>query len=372
MKPIVDEAGRFYRVSEPSAASHLALRWKGRTRFTVSRDARARQACWKLFQPGRIELPLRAMARLPRLFGTVSCVEGERLALIRKAVGGEAGASCCRTGAPGPWSKDTILLLNHSAEPLLIVKAGGGEAVDRLLRNEAEWLRTLRDLPQLADHVPEIVAHQSGSDLSFVAQSILPGQTGFELVEPHLIFLRKFQEFSRRSMRYEESRLYLNLQARMKELDGLLTEAWSARLEKAMRRIAESLSGAPILMTAAHNDFTPWNIRIQGGVARVFDWEYAEQEQLPLFDPLHFALMPMALNREPPAKIIRKMRKTLASCESWLGKEPSSKGETQALAYLINLCTLFLWADRGQCTQHPTIISYAHLIDHISDNFRRT
>lgn len=361
----MDEAGRFYRVSEPSSASHLALRWKGRTRFTVPRDARARQACWRLFQPGRMELLLRAMARLPWLFGAVSCVEGDRLALIRKAVGGEAGASCCRTGAPGPWSKDTILLLGHSAEPLLIVKAGGGEAVDRLLRNEAEWLRLLRDLPQLAGHVPEMVAHQSGSDLSFVAQSVLPGQTSLELGEPHFNFLRKFQEASRRSLRYEESRLYLNFQARMKELDGLLTEAWQARIERAMRRIQESLSGGPILMTAAHNDFTPWNIRIQGGVARVFDWEYAEQEQLPLFDPLHFALMPMASMSRPVHMIIQRMDNTLLRSQQWTSREYCYKTQAQALAYLVNICTLFLSSVQGDYLSHFLLDSYAEIIDHL-------
>jgi len=183
MTAAVDEAGQFYQPAERSSASHLALRWKGRMRYAVPLDARAQTACWRLFQPGRLELPLRAMARLPRVFGVTHCVESEKLALIRQAIGREAGISCCRAGTPGPWSKDTILMLDHSAEPLMIVKAGRGEPVDRLLRNEAEWLRTLRDLPQLAGHVPEMVAHRAGADLCFVAQTVLPGQLVLELSE---------------------------------------------------------------------------------------------------------------------------------------------------------------------------------------------
>lgn len=357
------EIGQFYQAAESSAVSHLALGWKGRTRYAVPLDRGAQWACWRLFQPGRMELPLRAMAGLPRLFGAVRCVESEQLALIRQSIGCGAGASCCRTGTPGPWTKDTILLLDRLHVPLLIVKAGKGEAVDRLLRNEAEWLRRLRDEPQLTGQLSELVAHRAGADLSFVAQTVLPGLTAFDFGEPHIAFLKKFQEATRRSLRYEESRLYRNLRARMKDLDGLLMEAWRLRLEKAMRRIEEQLSGGAIQMTAAHIDFTPWNIRLQDGVARVFDWEWADEEQLPLFDPLHFALLPMALKRQAPDRMLEKTRQVLADCPSWLGQQECRAAETQALAYLTNLCTLYLWSQRGRSDADPVLESYARLID---------
>jgi hypothetical protein len=118
-------------------------------------------------------------------------------------------------------------------------------------------------------------------------------------------------------------------------------------------------------MTAAHNDFTPWNIRVENHIARVFDWECAEVEQLPLFDPLHFALMPMALNREAPAKMIQKMRQTLQGCESSLGPEECHAPETQALAYLINLCTLYLWTLRGKSDSDLVLQSYERIIDYL-------
>ena len=82
---------------------------------------------------------------------------------------------------------------------------------------------------------------------------------------------------------YENSQLYLTLGSRVKELCGLLTEAWSTRLERAMQRITESLSGSLVPMVTAHNDFTPWNIRIRQNRARVFDWGYAASERLPLY-----------------------------------------------------------------------------------------
>ncbi len=367
MNAVVDEVGHFYRVEDQAHGTHLALRWNGRVRYTIPRATDAQAACWKLFSPGRLGVPLRAIARLPRLLGAVTCVESGKLAVIRETIGKEAGLSCCRTGTPGVWTKDTILLFNKkTAAPLYIVKAGIGEAVDLLLRNEANWLRCLRDQTPLADHVPELVTHRPGADLAFVAQCVLSGSNSdYGLKEPQVGFLRKLHAYSLQSMRYEDSRLYRTFDSRLKDLSCLLPEAWLSRLDLAIRRIRDSLAGQPVLLVAAHNDFAPWNIRVQHNIAYVCDWEYADREQLPLFDPLHFALMPMALKSEPPAKIIRCMHETLQLCRQWFGKARCYKAEIQALAYFVNLCTLYLWADRGRSTRHPALASYAHIIDHI-------
>ena len=260
----MNDVGRFYKVQDQSAGTHYALRWNRRVRFTVPREVAAQKACWNIFRPRWLKFPLRAMARLPRLMGAVSCVEAEGLASIREAIGKETGLSCCRAGAPGPWSKDTILFLQkQTAEPLFIVKAGAGEAVDRLLQNEANWLRALRDQPALVDHIPELVAHRSGTHLSFVAETPLPGKLDYKFGELHVAFLRKLQESFSKTMRFQDSRLYQNLRSRLKDLSGLLTEEWSTRLDKGMRRIEQSFLDSPILLVAAHNDFTPWNIRVE-------------------------------------------------------------------------------------------------------------
>ena len=132
-----------------------------------------------------------------------------------------------------------------------------------------------------------------------------------------------------------------------------------------MRRIELSLSGPPCLFVAAHNDFTPWNIRVQSGIARIFDWEYADYEQLPLFDPLHFVLMPMALWSRSTAMMVQSMNTTLQLGRQWLAKESCYEAQTQALAYLMNICTLYLWRDRGISESHLVVESYSKVIDHI-------
>jgi thiamine kinase-like enzyme len=166
-------------------------------------------------------------------------------------------------------------------------------------------------------------------------------------------------------MLLEDSRLYKTLALRLYELRGLLTEAWAIRLDKGVQQIKQSLSRAPILLVAAHNDFTPWNIRVEGSIARVFDWEYANNEQLPLFDPLHFALMPMALKRRATTQIIECMDATMQLCQQWMGQDACYKDQTQALAYLINLCTLYLWSQRGKSKSNCVLESYARIIDYL-------
>ena len=365
----MDEVNRFYRAQGESIGTHLALRWKGRVRYTVPREAAGQQACWKFFRPGLLGIPLRAMARLPHFLGSRSCTEGAQVASIREAIGGDIGLSCCRAGAEGVWLKDTILLLDKEKDrPLYLVKAGRGAAVDSLLRNEATWLRTLWEETTLAEHIPLLVAHRSGEDFCFVAQCPVSGDIDFRLGAAQLDFLKKLQASSLRKLRYEDSSLYKTLNLRLAELEGHLSEAWLARLERAMRRINQHLHGSPVSLVAAHNDFTPWNIRVERGVARVFDWEYAANEQLPLFDPLHFVLMPMALRSQSTSKMIQSMRSTLKLCREQLGAEQCYEADTQALAYMMNLCTLYLWGDPRRSPSHPALACYALAIDYMCRN----
>lgn len=359
----VSKLGRFYQVQDRSTATHLALSWSGQVRFTVPRERAAQQACWKNFRLGRIAFPMRAIARLPRIFGAANCVETADLAAIRQMLGKEAGVSCCRRGAEGAWQKDTILFLDKRGAPLYIVKAGGGGAVNALLENEAQWLQRLRGEPTLIDRVPEFVAHHADPDLCFVAQSVLGGTCENRLGEPHFDFLRKLHVLSFRPMRYEDSLLYRTLSSRLKELRGKLTEPWSIRLSRATRQIEESLSHVQVPLVAAHNDFAPWNIRIDSGVARVFDWEYAADEQLPLFDPLHFALMPLALYRKPSVKIVEAMNRTVQLCHLQFGKERCHEHQAQCLAYFVSVCSLYLYAEAGRSCSNPVLESYASMID---------
>lgn len=361
----MDDITGLYTVDDGRAATHLALFWKGRLRYTVPREPAAQKACWELFQPGPLGIPLRAMTLVPRLLGAVRCSEDEKLAFIRKTIGEKAGLSCSRNGAPGPWHKDTIIFMDERTQPLYVAKVGVGAEVSALLLNEAQWLSDMHRQESLIDHIPSLVAHRCDPNFSFVAQSVLLGGLDFTLGPVHIEFLRKLQASSLQSIQFQDSALCKTLHSRLDDLSGLLPQEWSRRLEVGMRLIESAFLGVPIQVVAAHNDFTPWNIRIASGVAKIFDWEYAANEQLPLFDPFHFCLAPMALKSAPTARILRTIHEVIAQCQQSFGMERCYKPEVQALAYMINLCTLYMWADRGTCNSHPSLVSYAHVIDRI-------
>jgi hypothetical protein len=357
---------RFYKEKDQSVATHLALSWKGRVRYTVPRDSTGRRACWQVFHPGQIEVPLRAMARFPKLLGAVSCVEDESLAIIRGEIGNDVGLSSCRVGAEGVWQKYSILFLDKTTtEPLYIVKAGFGEGVNTLLENEASWLKHLREQPSLAPYIPELVAYHPGTDLCFIAQSVLSGTLEFELENLQLEFLRKLQVSSFQSLPYEDSKLY---KAQTQSIEGLsrhLTSAWSTRLDLGLEQINQSLSGATIALVAAHRDFTPWNVRIENGISKVFDWEFADSEQFPMFDPLHFALTPLALKGRSTGKLIQCIFDTLRLCQDAFDAKFCYEGKAQALGYLIGICTFYLSSVKGNYDTNPVLDSYALVIDRL-------
>jgi thiamine kinase-like enzyme len=118
-------------------------------------------------------------------------------------------------------------------------------------------------------------------------------------------------------------------------------------------------------MVAAHCDFTPWNTRVNGGDARVFDWEYASYQQLPLFDPLHFVLLAMATKSESTGSMAKAIQETLKLSRYWLGSELCYKMEAQVLAYLMSVCAFYLWSVRGKYDSHAVLDTYARLIDRL-------
>ena len=71
---------------------------------------------------------------------------------------------------------------------------------------------------------------------------------------------------------------------------------WDERVRKGLA-LLEYKVGVGVLMSRAHRDMVPWNMRLDGKKEiHVFDWEYSEQEYLPLYDFFHFLLMPKALS----------------------------------------------------------------------------
>jgi hypothetical protein len=362
----MNNTGQLYQSESAAAATHLALNWRGRLRYVVPRSRRAQRAAWRFFHPGRIRIVLEAMTRMPRLLGAVPCVENNTLALIRAALDTPRGFSCGAGGAEGAWSKDTVLLLREgSPDPACLVKAGTGAMVDRLLRWEAHWLQTLDREPALRPHIPGLLAHRAGAGLSFLAQTPLPGRRDFRLGAAHFEFLRALHRWSGRSLRYPESGLARNLRARLGRLQNKLPQRWIDRLGRAVDRVEAAYGDSSSLFAVSHGDFSPWNTLIHRSRLLVFDWEFAAEECLPLFDPLHFALKLPALKAAPLSHTSAILEKTLAACAVHLPQEFCRRPKAQALAYLVHVCTHFLDDDPALASGNAALDAYAALMDHL-------
>jgi hypothetical protein len=73
----------------------------------------------------------------------------------------------------------------------------------------------------------------------------------------------------------------------------------------------------------------------------------------------------MALKRRPVKTMVRGMKTTLQLSRQRLGKECCYEEQMQAVAYLINLCTLYLWSVHGESESNPVLESYSKLIDYL-------
>jgi hypothetical protein len=78
--------------------------------------------------------------------------------------------------------------------------------------------------------------------------------------------------------------------------------------------------------------------------------------------------MPMALRSRPTSQLIQSMHNTLMLSQKQLGAEPCYKPETQALTYMVNICTLYLWGDPRRSVSHPALACYALAIDYLCGN----
>ena len=182
----------------------------------------------------------------------------------------------------------------EKADPQLIVKAGTGGAANALLENEAHWLRRLGSEARLAKQVPELVTHRSGERSASLrsARTWTPGLYAGRTADG--VSARASAVFPTADG-LPRLHLFENAQIPAMDLEGLLSEAWSRRIARTMEIIERSLEKSPVLLVAAHTIHSLEH-STNGNARCVFDWEYAAEEQLPLFDCLHFVLLPMALD----------------------------------------------------------------------------
>jgi len=90
------------------------------------------------------------------------------------------------------------------------------------------------------------------------------------------------------------------------------------------------LAGAQVPVTLVHGDFVPWNMVLDGGTLRVFDWEYGCLEGLPNWDETHFMLqVGLILHRWSRHQIVAALKR--ASARPAPSLDPPQKRAVMAL-----------------------------------------
>jgi hypothetical protein len=347
----------------PADATHRAVRHGQRVRYILPQDSAARHAAMHFFASDlRGRLTARALAALSALRGAEPRCATPLLHEIAARLGGNTGTCAIANGAPGPWTKSTVLFLDAKHRPAAVVKLGVTEAAARLIAGEAQWLTQLGALPGLAPAVPRLLGFHRGDPTTWLAQEPMLGRASSrQLGNGQIDFLRLLQSELPATRGFAGSVMQGEMSGCFERWKSVMKPEWRERLERAIAYVQSHLAGE-LPMAAAHRDFAHWNIRRGRAGILVFDWEYARSGYVPLYDAMHFLLMPAVL-AAPLAP--RDAARAIRSLPPRLAPADSVTRAAQCLAYLLDVCLMFIDANQGEAIG-SVVRRYAILIDQFS------
>ncbi len=360
--PIVD-------LAQAQAGTHFVYPNTCKPCFVLPLDRHARKAGLSFFipLPSRALLFLRWLYCLTNyLYEVVHLAETKFTEAIKVPWNKGGVATVIKLGTPGPHAKNTVLFLDSQHVPLAIMKIGNTEMAAHLLKNEARWLEALSNNSHLLDRCPKLVETGQLDDGYIIVQSVGVGRfSGYGLSDSHIEFLTIFQSGFLSRDTYKTSKMHKEMYARFSSLNARLSQAWIKRAQWALDTLEVQLGARHITMTAAHRDFTPWNTRLTPRGVFVFDWEYASEGYLPLYDLFHFLLLPIAVKNDISSEQIKIILKRVSKYGSMLGNGANKieAAEFQLLAYLLDLSLMYLESRDGKDFGYVILNRYAKLID---------
>ncbi len=210
-----------------------------------------------------------------------------------------AGLRCnVASGVPGRDQKSIVQLVDAGGEVVAFAKIAHNDATRSLVRAEA---RVLERLAVLGIAAPSLVRFESAPHGTLLVQSALRGaRSPDRLGAAHASYLASIERATRRDVRLCELPSHRAALERLERLAPRAEREWMASMNELAREL-ERLAGSRSLPVAlAHGDFTPWNLVVEHGRARAFDWEHA-RELAPAGDALHFVLQQAILVERVPA-----------------------------------------------------------------------
>ncbi|MCA9468492.1 MAG: phosphotransferase [Nitrospira sp.] len=287
---------------------------------------------------------------------------------LKTRIGDQTFKTAVSIGTPGPYSKNTILFLNHQAEPCLLAKIANTQGAKTLLSNEVQWLKHLSTRENLRHSVPRFIADLRSDGTYVLVQSICQGNwTGRTLSSAHITFLATFQGMGEVSPKgcYTTSTMRNCMNKRLNHIQHRITPEWFSRLTHGLRLVECELQSERIIIVPAHRDFAPWNLKLHNNSVSAFDWEYASDGYLPLYDIFHFLLMPITLKHQIPFHRIPFLISQARNHGAFLGNADfkTCRADIQLLAYLLDVCLFYLESNQGRHQGDFVVTTFGRYID---------
>ena len=267
-------------------------------------------------------------------------------------------------GSTGPHSKNTALLLRPDGTPSVLVKIGETAASIALMKNEIEWLERLSNNVVIRSSIPDLISHGQVNGFYYLAQRAGLGLPfGRELTSVYFQFLQSLQQHYGSTGTYGDCHMRTLMWARYSSLKDILSPVWKPRARQALDLLDKALLAVEFPLTMAHGDFAHWNIRRQGDGIFVFDWEYAHEGYLPLYDHFHFYLLPAVRSRKVGLQYVRALIRKMTVMGTKISLPGLNYVPQQLLAYLLDISLLFLESTDADEEGDLVVSRFALLID---------
>lgn len=345
----------FERVPERSAATHIAYPDGGNVRFALPVSVGEGGARFLSTKRGWATLALHRLIGRFKPGPAPWLAAAPRLREVAAFAGFDPDVSTVSAGTRRPYNKCTVLFTTDEGEPAAIAKIGQNEASRTMLHNEAWWLDRWERTGVLPGHRPSKMKFGETGSFLVLLQTVGLGpvlRLHAPLRQGHFEVLSAVQGSCAGPVPFLGSAMHAAMHRRFAACRDALEHDWRERLDRALGILEAGLAGADVPMVPAHRDFVPWNMRRTADGLFVFDWEYASDGCVPLYDLFHYVLMPRAMRRRLLVADARRAVRTVRAAAIRLPDGPAKTRHAalQLLAYLTDLCLVELEANEGRRT----------------------